>query len=407
MKHWRAIKKATKLLALNLTKRMQYIQQQRQQREGGTETPESSLSSSQRSQKDSPNSSALLSLQQALDKAQKSVPAPTKNDSKRLEASLRYLDKMRAGSTALMNYWTLNEDRINTAPRQTLKKIYNVVSESMDFVVNATKDERFQNKEQYGKDTAFAVTLQDAWTKRMELPALVSKNVSVDSNDDKSSESEPPPTKRPRTNRGQPCYKAKLLFHPSRKVPSQLLSAVKRRGFRLVQPQESNKGSCVNSSYLVMDFGSAFTMTVFLCPLTVTIRAMPQYDGLSKNQSAVTVNSISTSSSGIDWDNPLSNATAVWQPLSYGLSTYQQSDNSSRLLSVWGCSSTYDSIGRVVEERLRDASTHATYVLRRCFQNHVREGQDFEVEILEGSALVEFLNITRATYLPLQEDIAY
>jgi hypothetical protein len=72
---------------------------------------------------------------------------------------------------------------------------------------------------------------------------------------------------------------------------------------------------------------------------------------------------------------------------------------------VWGVTSTYDSIGRVVEERLRDASTHATATLRKCFQNHVKDKSvDFEVELLEGSALLEYLQVVRATYMPHWED---
>jgi hypothetical protein len=75
------------------------------------------------------------------------------------------------------------------------------------------------------------------------------------------------------------------------------------------------------------------------------------------------------------------------------------------MLSVWGVSSTYESIGHVVEERLRDASTHATHVLRKCFQSHVKDKTaPFEVEILEGSALLEFLNNARMTYMPGWQD---
>ena len=74
-------------------------------------------------------------------------------------------------------------------------------------------------------------------------------------------------------------------------------------------------------------------------------------------------------------------------------------------LKVWGVTGTYESVGHVVEERLRDASNHATHVLRKCFRHHVKdETMEFEVEILEGSALVEFLQLARTTYIPNWQD---
>jgi hypothetical protein len=97
--------------------------------------------------------------------------------------------------------------------------------------------------------------------------------------------------------------------------------------------------------------------------------------------------------------------TVSWKPLSYGLTGESTDKSKDPLLSVWGVSSTYDTIGHVVEERLRDASTHATYLLRKCFQNHVKDKTvDFEVEILEGSALLEFLKVARETYIPQWQD---
>ena len=107
-----------------------------------------------------------------------------------------------------------------------------------------------------------------------------------------------------------------------------------------------------------------------------------------------------------DLDNPDgTEGTASWKSLSYGLSGSSTDKSNDPLLSVWGVSSTYDTIGHVVEERLRDASTHATFLLRKCFQNHVKDKTvDFEVEILEGSALLEFLKVARETYIPQWQD---
>ena len=170
----------------------------------------------------------------------------------------------------------------------------------------------------------------------------------------------------------------------------------------------------MNTSYLVLDFGSAFTMTIYLSPLVVTLRAMSQGE-IAHGASTETGASSYTS---LDFDGPCVNDRnpIVWKPLSFGLTGTNQVGNGNntsastktttpRPLSVWGVSSTYDAIGRVVEERLRDASTQATRVLRKCFQNHVKDKTiDFEVEILEGSALLEFLLIARRTYMPGWQD---
>jgi hypothetical protein len=87
-----------------------------------------------------------------------------------------------------------------------------------------------------------------------------------------------------------------------------------------------------------------------------------------------------------------------WTPLYHGLAEKDE-------LSVWGATGSYEAVGHVVEERLRDASNHATHVLRKCFRNHVKDNTtEFEVEILECSALLEFLQLARTTFIPNWQD---
>jgi hypothetical protein len=393
-----ANKRATKLLAVNLSKRIQYIQQQQLQHQQGGRSSSQNQSQLPTSSGEDTNAAPLQALQQALEKAQASVPPPTRNDSRQLEASLRHLDKMRAASTALMNYWTLGEDRVATAPPQTRKRIFDVMSESMEFIVNKMKEKKSQLEGM--EDT---LTLQDAWTKRMELPPPISQ---VEDPVNEMDTSSPPTRKRPPLNNYKPYIKARLLFHPDRKTPSNLLAAVRRKGARLVRPRSASGN--VTTTHLVLEFGQAFTMTIYLSPLTVNIRAMTPP---SKNET------VAEGSPMQDYFESPSNidGAACWQPLSYGLAntttqTSSRTDGivSPHVLSVWGVSSTYDSIGHVVEERLRDASTRATYLLRNCFRNHVKDKSvDFEVEILEGSALLEFLNVARSTYMPDWQDYDY
>lgn len=378
-----ANKRATKLLAVNLSKRIQYIQQQQQ---GGVSSSQNQSQQPPLPNAD-PNSTPLQALENALDKAQATVPPATRNDGNQLQASLRHLDKMRAASTALMNYWTLGGDRIATAPPRTLKRIHDVMTESMGFITNAMKEKSL--KSENGESS---VTLQDAWTRRMELrtPIILEEDPNV-------ATSSPP--KRLRTSSYKPYIKARLLFHPNRKVPNNLLLAVRRKGARLVRPSTA-KGN-VNASHLVLEFGKAFTMTIYLSPLTVNIRAMAPSSDESEVSKGFNMNPY------IDYPSVEGDTSAPWQPLSYGLAMTIATENSAsdgstvpRVLSVWGVSSTYDSIGHVVEERLRDASTRATTLLRKCFQNHVKDKTvDFEVESLEGGALMEFSNLARETYM--------
>ena len=125
------------------------------------------------------------------------------------------------------------------------------------------------------------MSLQDAWSKTIELPS--SATVEVDKEDNNSN-------KRLRDNTYKPYYKVRKLFHPQRKTPPSLLSAIRRKGARLVVP----KNTSANSVYLILNFEDAFTMTIYLSPLTVTLRA-------------------------IAGDTENTSATATWLPLSCGL----------------------------------------------------------------------------------------
>ena len=359
----------------------------------------------------------LLELQKALEKAQAGVPPPTRNNNMKLEGSLRHLDKMRASSVAMMSYWMLDGDkRVATAPRDTLKKVHTVVQEGVDFVLDAVKELEQQKKiRRYngvsGTDAADAtsdaakastskVSLQDAWSKTIELPSAAPINVDEEESNSNSN-------KRQRTNSYRPYYKSRMLFRPNRKTPQPLLAAIQRKGAKLKKTDCGN----TNAVHLVLDFETAFSMTIYLSPLTVTLRAKPQ--GGDESSSG------SMGSSGAHW-NALSHGLTPWgstlDSSDFLRRKAQQNNNNNNNnntgdnnpgpeVSVWGVTSNYESIGRVVEERLRDASTHATAILRKCFKNHIKDKtMDFEVELLEGSALLEFLQLARSTYMPHWED---
>jgi hypothetical protein len=337
---------------------------------------------------------AHKALQEALDKAQATVPPPTRNNSNDIQAAMIQLDKLKASSTALMAYFAI-PDRHVTAPRNALEKIMTVVKEGSTFVQNVL--------DQLPQRSTDHVTLSDAWTKLLELPSEVP-----------SLEPEGgTPTKRLKGLDGQPITTAttttsganttthsrlytstRVLLTPRRKTPSNLLPALRRKRAQLVRPPHGSRGS-----HLILEFGTAFTMTIYLSPLLVSLRATREPSASHDSTKDITP--------ARDLDGPLMATTtqlstkgcASWIPLYQGLTNRQD-------LAVWGVTdSSYESVGRVVEERLRDASMHATHMLRRCFANHVKDKTiEFEVEILEASALLEFLHIARTTYMPNWQD---
>jgi hypothetical protein len=61
-----------------------------------------------------------------------------------------------------------------------------------------------------------------------------------------------------------------------------------------------------------------------------------------------------------------------------------------------------------VTEKLHDASRHAAHVLCKCFvtaavKEHVAE-LEFEFELLEATALLEFFQIVRISYMSNRRD---
>jgi KIX domain len=358
----------------------------------GTETPTTSRTFD-----------AHKALQEALEKAQASIPPPTRRNNSStnrssyvknhdVSAALIHSEKMRAASSALVAYFGI-PDRQVTAPRNSLQKIMTVVKEGAAFVTNVT--------EQLPQRSIDHVTLSDAWSKVLELPLDAPSLVVANGGD---AEEGSPPLKRLKvvdsstttlnneqiTPRRKTYTTARVLLMPNRKTPSNLIPALRRKRAQLVRPPHGSRGS-----HLILEFNNVFSMTVYLSPLVVTLRAMTPPNG-SGNDSTTTITT----------DRPLATTTqlstkgcAPWIPLYHGLTNRQD-------LSVWGVSdASYESVGRVVEERLRDASMQATQLLRRCFGNHVKDKTvEFEVELLEASALLEFLHVARTTYMPNWQD---
>jgi hypothetical protein len=362
--------RATKLLGVNLQKRVEQLQHQ--------------------------SMDPLKVLQQSLEKSQTPVPPPTRNNQDHVPAALLHVEKIRAASTAILSY-LCTQDR-TTVPRQALSKSHTVAIQGMEFC----KDVVLKMT-----PAATQVQLQDAWLKILELPEAV---LDVDDDGPAASTITTPSTtttiattiattnsssssgsnKKAKWDHLPPVVTSRVLLTPHRKTPSNLLLALKQKRATLVRPS-SGMGT-----HLILEFGNAFQMMIYMCPLVVTLRAMAKENNSNNSDGDSNSNQSSTAT-----PTTLINSTlgcATWTPLYTGLKEQPK-------LQVWGVEGTYESLGHVVEERLRDASMHATHVLRKCFRNSVKDKtMDFEVEILEATALLEFLHLARRTYMPQWQD---
>ena len=291
-------------------------------------------------------------FEKSMKQATASVPLPTRSQQNDEIAALVWLEKMRSCSTAALAF--LVADDKSKMPIGTLTKLHSIAVEGNKFVSEVIKNRRKQQK-------AVEISLEDAWMKQLQLRT---KAEETSANDDA--------TKKKEAILMKPLVaRSKLLFTPGRKTPPNLLPVFRMKQATLVRPPPRGAGT-----HLTLQFGKAFIMTIYFVPLVVRLTAHSETDSGS----------------------PKDSECAPWTSFSDELSGRNN-------LTVWGASGDYASLGHVVEERLRDASAHATRVLRQVFANNTKENaSEIETEILEGTALVEFLHLARTTYMPDWKD---
>lgn len=152
---------------------------------------------------------------------------------------------------------------------------------------------------------------------------------------------------------GPPILTPKVLLQGNRKAPGNLKSALQAKGAQFVE-----KGYV--GPRVTIDF-KVFCVKIYFSPLLVALRAKCD-----------------------DED---------WTPLHAGL-------EEGELVVRSSTKGSYGEVGAVVREELRDASARATRVLRKIMGNVKTEGNDLEIELLESSALLEFVELLRTTYVP-------
>ena len=351
----------------------------------------------------------LQMLTEAVKEAEAPVPVQTRHqdDQGRRSTALLHLNKMRAASTVFLGYMgTKEKDQI---PPGTLVQAHKVAKDGMDVVQSVMRKYRQDNPEAELK-------LEDAWMKPLVLTSsttttTITEDSSTNNNkdgggsgDDRSSSASPPPTKRPRlaATTTATVVRSRILLTARRKTPSNLIPALKRKRAILVRPPGEG-------SYLILEFGKAFVMTIYLVPLIVTLRAANVKALDNEQQYEKDACSVNTTSDTTTVRSPLTAATtttcARWTPLHYGLTNRDDATTSvEHRLTLWGTKGDYDTLGPLVQERLQDASAQATQVLRQCFAKAAHTTNDFETEILEATALLEFLQVARTTFMPNWQD---
>ena len=357
-------------------------------------------------------------MREAMDVTNKTIPLPTRSQHNDEKAALIHLEKMRAASSAFLAFLALEDKKSAAAPPSIIKKLHTLVTDGMQFVSEVMKEHRKQS-------TDALVTLQDAWMKPLELDTAPTNEQSPE-----PSTTNDGSNKRPRRRSNLVILRSQVLLTSGRKTPPYLVVELRRKGARLIRPTHGQ------GSHVILQFGQAFSMTIYLVPLLVELRACEpeQQGGEGKEEE----NSSTTSPSLV--------STPTWTSLHHGLATATTETSSTATtttnsaggknkkrtnttdsttttteneLTVWNVKGDYETLGHVVETRLRDASTHATHVLRQCFahavynkestssqDHHPPHHNDFELEILEGQALRNFLQLARSTYTPNWEDIA-
>ena len=291
------------------------------------------------------------------------IPIPRNKEDEK-SASLAYINKIRAASQLCLFYILLRPDdqHLKLEFAGSLHSANNVIFEVLKLLKETYKESEENNGSDINTSTSsHDVKLEDIWNKVLEYDNPEEQNISssvinIDDDDDEETASEPNKkrlkTTQGRKREGKPlAIRAKILLTGGRKPTSNLVDALKRKRAILCQSPAG--------AHLKLSFGEAFEMLIYFSPLLVRIRALPPEQ-----------------------------------------QTQQQQQNYIVQYNVMSVTGNINLVGPLISKRLEYASAQATKCLRRCFADlaYRTNSSDFETEILEGMALLKFLNLVRNTY---------
>ena len=215
-------------------------------------------------------------MKQLMERMNVHVPIPRRNqEGDQVLAAVARIEKIRAAAQALYIYMGLPL-AAKTSFRGSIDKCHHVVMECMKELegeYNNIVKEELDDKDEKGRRI---IQLEDAWNNPLtfsELENEAEAETEPSVVEDASGE-EQPDTKRRKTENGGKVpmvIRSRYLLTPGRNTFSTLRPALKRKKAVLVR-----NGS--RTTYVKLQFGNAFEMTIYFVPLLVTVRAIPTDD---------------------------------------------------------------------------------------------------------------------------------
>ncbi len=320
-------------------------------------------------------------------KLRQTVPIPrSKEDEKR--ASLIYLDKIRAAAQICLLYVLISPEDVDHRTRLefagSLRSANSAIFDAVKHLKDTYRETSAADEGSCDAKAQHKIRLEDAWNKILEYDkpeeeqeeniTTANSNSNTNTNSIDNNDAEGADRKKlKKSAQGKPlALRAKILLSAGRKLPSNLLDALKRKEAILCQ-------DCC-TPYLKLKFGDAFEMLIYFSPLLVRIRAIP----------ATSTTSTTASAKGTK-TNSKNLKTTTTTPIAQG-----------REYHIMGVRGDIKTVGPLIVQRLEFASAQATRCLRRCFADLAcrSNSSDFETEISEGNALLRFLNLARNTHCP-------
>ena len=352
--------------------------------------------------RDAPECSAVQ-MKRVLDRMNAPVPIPRRNqEGDEVRAAVARIEKVRAVAQALCTYMGLPlEDK--TEFRGCLSRCHAVAIECLNALDGEYSKilEELGDKDENGEQI---ILLEDAWNNPLQLKddeennEPISIEVASDEPDAKRQKTEEEISLNKDRTKRPLVIRSRLLLTPGRQTFATLIPQLKRKKATLVR-----HGAL---TFIKLDFGKAFEMTIYFVPLLVTIRAIAAepVDGHLPTVSLTGGLRWPSCHQGLGPSLGSSSDAALSTPSRNADASTSNTNN----LSVLGVSGPV--VGHIVAKKLEYASSQATYVLRRCFAETTvckLAKTDFEIEILETGALIRFLQIARMTYCPgwVDEDL--
>mmetsp|Transcript_31729 Transcript_31729/g.93071 ORF Transcript_31729/g.93071 Transcript_31729/m.93071 type:complete len:614 (+) Transcript_31729:334-2175(+) len=339
-----------------------------------------------------------------LEKVTATIPPP-RNAAAIRDANLARVEKIRAASHSLSAYLCLDA-HTKAEVKKCLSTSHKIAAEEVATLLTEMAGFGEEDSRKEGE-----VLLEHAWNRPLEYTSEPAAGDDADpSSIEGGGEQGPVKKKARRSDSKTPpasdnvVIRSKVLLTKSRKPPSNLVLALKQKRAKMITPSSSG-ALCGAGTQLRIQFGTTFEMIVYFVPLLVSIRALPMKSDTST--------STAEPKQQLEGSGDVSSEfrrTIVDGGLPAWVSSTRGLVGRTSPVSVLGATGPASSLGPIVASKLDYASACATRALRRCFADVARKAyenpnaSDFEVEIVESTALLRFVQLARSTYTPSFQD---